>query len=158
MRRARGSRDLFDSDKRDVPDGQSTYTSDRGLMNSPSAKNQHHRSNHRDYRFPDTIEDSRRYPNQRGEEIGYFPKAKHILNDSENDDGRATGLGRAGRNDGGAAAAGLDGRFRWTRALGWSWALAKAGTAYAPDLTVGLTDDLSSKLQAPGWRCWLQPT
>ena len=97
--------------KRDVPDGQSTYTSDRVLMNSPSAKNQHHRSNHRDYRFPDTIEDSRRYPNQRGEEIGYFPKAKHILNDSENDDGRATGLGRAGRNDGGAAAASMGNRL-----------------------------------------------
>ena len=80
-------------------------------MNSPSAKNQHHRSNHRDYRFPDTIEDSRRYPNQRGEELGYFPKAKHILNDSENDDGRATGLGRAGRNDGGAAAASMGNRL-----------------------------------------------
>ena len=43
--------------------------------------------------------------------MGYFPKARHSQNDSENDDGRATGLGRAGRNDGGAAAASMGNRL-----------------------------------------------
>ena len=43
--------------------------------------------------------------------MGYFPKARHSKNDSENDDGRATGLGRAGRNDGGAAAASMGNRL-----------------------------------------------